>query len=287
MELALTSTNDLDSIRNGMIENGVGHRAVSFSIDPRNGNLYIRSMISLKNAEKYYGWNSGVQSLKIGDFVVISSWDNKRSKLELFRNTTKGLVSVRTFGGIPLSKIKDKLPPSIVDFLKPRGGGPSYLPTGYWRANYDMISTLPSTVITAFLSQYLTGQWLTYAIDEAAKVPEQHLITDWKSRHVKPLPKTMTNHCEFWEKELYSKEDYYVHNSNVWILIHANGEIELHEIDETSGHYYVGPSRRVVETFKAMPKVMPATVVKAIQLNLGAYEKDERSYGARWYLYKR
>lgn len=270
-----------------MIDDQNGHRAVCFTIDTKTNALVIRNMISQKTTEKIYGWNSGVQSLRVDDYVVISSWsDDGQTKLQLYRNNAKGLTPIRNWGGTTVGKILSRLPESITEFLKPKGGGPSYLPSGYWRSKYDMVDCLDRSQIEAFLSEYLIGEWLEYTVGEALKVPQQHLIMDWSCKHIKPLPSKITNHEEFW---LQSENDpeYLVYNSMVWVLIHADGTKEFIEPAATSGNKYIGPTRRIVETYTGLPKGMPKTVVKAIQINLGAYEKDERSYGARWFLYKR
>lgn len=288
MELALTSTNvEPSNIRNGMISDGEGHRAVCFVIDQKTNELKIREMISQKTTEKYYGWNSGIQVIKPNDFVAICTWDLKGHRLQIYRNSSKGLTTVRNWGGKRKADILSKLPESIIEFLKPKGGGPSYLPSGYWRSKYDMIETMKQEQIEKFLSDYLEGEWLDYTVEEAGKAPLQHLITDWNSRHVKPLPTKITNHEEVWMADNSIESECLVHNSMVWVLIHANGKKEFIDPEATSGHRYLGSTRKVVETFTALPKGMPKTVVKAIQINLGAYEKDDRSYGARWYLYKR
>lgn len=288
MELALTSTNERDSIRNGLINLDAGHRAVAFTYDPASSKkIVMRDMISICNTDKYYGWNASVQTLKVGDFVAIHSWGKGFRDLRLFRKGAKGLRPVRNYGGVYIKEVLSLLPKTILNFLAPRGGGPSYLPSGEWRSKYDMINTLDKPTIEAFLSQYLEGDWLTYAVEEALKAPRQHLITDWSSPHVKPLPNIITNHEEIWVEDAEKSEDYYVHNSMVWILLHFHGEKELVELEPTSGHFYVGKSRKIIKTYTGMPKALPSTVIKAVQINLGAYEKDERSYGARWFLYKR
>lgn len=289
MELALTSTstNDpLSSIHNGMIVDGVGHRAVCFAMDSKTNAIVIRNMISQRTTEKIYGWNSGVQAIKSDDYVAISSWCQKQHKIQLYRNGPRGLTPIRNWGGNTVTKILSRLPESIAEFLKPKGGGPSYLPTGYWRSKYDMVEPLHRSQIEKFLREYLSQPWFDFTVQEALKVPHQHLITDWNCKHVKPLPSMITNHEEFWI-EHESDSDYLVYNSMVWVLIHADGTKEFLEPVATSGNKYVGLSRRVTETFTGLPKSMPKTVVKAIQINLGAYEKNERSYGARWFLYKR
>lgn len=270
-----------------MIYDGVGHRAVCFAFDQKTNELKIREMISQKTTEKFYGWNSGIQVIKPNDFVAICSWDLKGQRLQIYRNSSKGLIAVRNWGGKRKADILSKLPEAIIDFLKPKGGGPSFLPSGYWRSKYDMVETLNREQIEKFLSKYLTGEWLDYAIDEAEKAPLQHLITDWDSRHVKPLPLMITNHEELWMASNDIDAECLVHNSMVWVLIHADGTQEFIEPKATSGHRYLGTSRKIVETFTALPKGMPKTVVKAIAINLGAYEKDDHSYGARWFLYKR
>ena len=285
-QLTSTAHENLDCIRNGLISEGIGHRAVAFMVDQK-GDVKIRAMISQKSTEKYYGWNSGVQSLKKDDFVVISSWTPKSEKIQVFRRTNRGLVPTRTHGGSYRCRLLERLPDSIRDFLKPRGGGPSYLPSGPWRAQYDMNENMQRKRIESFLKDYLSGDWFTYVVQEAQKAPEQHLIVDWHSHKVQSLPATLCAHEEFWTKSKDDDSDVYVYNSMVWVLIHSCGKIEIVEPDPTSGHHYTGPSRRIIETFRALPKTMPSTVVKAIKINLGAYEKDERSYGARWYLYKR
>lgn len=285
----MTSLNEpLDCIRNGMIHDGVGHRAVSFTVDESNGRVRLRTMISQKTTERIHGWNAGVQSVREGDFVAMSSWCKKHKKLQLFRVHANGkLIPSRKHGGSFNSPLLTRLPKCIIKFLEPCGGGPSYLPSGYWRSKYDMIESLPKLSIQSFLSQYLSGDWLDYTVAEALKVPQQHLITSWQSDYVKPLPTKIDNHMEYWVLEDNPNGDYLVHNSMIWILIHENGKHELVEMEPTSGHEYLGPSRRIVKTFDGTPKAMPSTVVKAIRINLGAYEKDERSYGARWFLYKR
>lgn len=277
---------DLDCIRNGLIMDGVGHRAIVFALD-RNDNVFVRNQISQKNTEKYYGWNAGVQALKRDDFVVISTW-NKRGtgRIQTFRKTGVGLRPIRTHGGSYQCRLLDKLPKCLLDFLKPRGGGPSFLPSGYWRANYDMINCANKNRIHTFLKNYLTDEWLDYVVNEAAKAPAQHLNFDWtSSTKTKPLPATLDSHEEYWCVKDGDDEHYKVHNSMVWVLIHANGKIDIKECKPTSGHRYTGQYRRIVETFTNLPEAMPKTVVKAIQINLGAYERDEQSYGARWYLY--
>lgn len=288
MELALTSTNERDCIRNGLINGDAGHRAVAFVYDPTvPKRVIMRDMISICNTEKLYGWNASVQTLKVGDFVAIHSWGKGFKDLRLYRKGTRGLKNVRNVGGAYVKEVLSSLPLSIKQFLAPRGGGPSYLPSGEWRSKYDMNNTLDKPTIEAFLSQYLDGDWLAFTIEEALKAPRQHLITDWQSPHVKPLPSIIINHEEIWVEDAEKSEDYYVHNSMVWILLHENGDKEFIELEPTSGHFYVGKSRKIIKTYTGMPKALPSTVIKAVQINLGAYEKDERSYGARWYLYKR
>lgn len=289
MELALTSTieTELDCIRNGIIVDGKGHRAVAFSVNDKTNVLQVRNMISQKSTERIHGWNSGVQAIREGDYVALSSWCPKHKKIQVYRLTSKGLVPSRKYGGSFNSTLLDRLPKPIIDFLNPRGGGPSYLPSGYWRSNYDMIDTLSRPQIEAFLSEYLEGDWLSYTVEEAMKAPQQHLITSWSSRHVNPLPNKITNHMEYWIPSKEKADEPQVYNSMIWVLIHQDGTKELVEPKPTSGNEYVGPSRRITETFNELPKGMPTTVVRAIRINLGAYERDEQSYGARWYLYKR
>ena len=270
-----------------MIDGGIGHRAVAFSVNATGGGVTVRTMISQRTTENIYGWNAGVQTVRKDDFVAISSWTPKTSKTQVFRKTTKGLVPIRNWGGSFNSRLIEKLPKCIIEFLKPKGGGPSYLPSGPWRANYDMNKTLDRDVILKFLHPYLAGDWLDYTVQEASKAPEQHLSVDWNSRKVQALPTTLDAHEEFWTDSKEPDSNVRVHNSMVWILIHRDGTVTTVEPEPTSGFHYVGNSRRIIETFKALPQQMPSTVVRAIKLNLGAYEKDEVSYGARWFLYKR
>ncbi len=291
MESQLTSiahnNDELDCIRNGMIVEGNGHRAVAFSVNPKTMEIKIRNMISQKNTEKHYGWNAGVQSIRNDDYVALSSWSAKSKRIQVYRKTSKGLVPTRNYGGSYNSRLIAKLPESIIKFLEPRGGGPSFLPTGPWRINYDMFKTLPREQIERFLIiSKMHPDWIEYLTNEALKVPEQHLITDWNSKHVKSLPKTLQAHEEYWTKTKESDSEVYVYNSMVWLLLFKDGSSRIIEPDPTSGHHYVGPSRRIIETFKSLPRTMPKDVVRAIQFNIGAYEKDERSYGVRWYLYK-
>lgn len=290
MELALISSNDtvLECIRNGMIVDGIGHRAVAFMVDDKTNIIRIRNMISQKSLEKIHGWNTSVQAIRDGDYVAISSWVGKaKPRIQVYRKTVKGLFPSQKYGGSLNSSLIPRLPKSIVGFLDPRGGGPSYLPTGYWRSNYDMLETNNRKQIEDFLSPFLKGDWLEFTVDEAMKSPSQHLITTWSSRHVKKLPTKITNHMEYWTQTKDPAADAMVYNSMVWVLVHQDGTTELVEPKPTSGHEYVGPSRRIVETFNELPKGMPTTVVRALQINLGAYERDERSYGARWFLYER
>lgn len=288
MELALTSTNERDCIRNGLIDGNNGHRAVVFKYNPEDNKVVLRPMISIISTETYYGWNASVQALKIDDYIIISAWEGKKCEMKLFHKNVNGLKRVRNWGGTYVNKLLSKLPKNILEFLKPRGGGPSYLPSGLWRSKYDMNEKADINVIKKFISPYLSDQdWLDFVVGEAALAPRQHLIMDWESPHVKPMPLAMSNHEEIWVEDIADTSNYLVHNSMVWILLHENGDIEFVELEPTSGHFYTGKSREVIKTYTGMPKAIPSSVTKAIQINLGAYEKDERSYGARWYLYKR
>lgn len=284
----MTSSNEqLDCIRNGLIVGDVGHRAAAFTVNDNTGAIRIRNVISQKTTEDIHGWNASVQSVRIDDFVVVSTWNSKFRRTQVFRLTEKGLVPSRRYGGSINSTLIGRLPKPVVDFLQPKGGGPSYLPSGYWRSNYDMIDTLTRQKIHAFLSPYLEGDWLDYTVDEALKSPQQHLITSWSSRHVKLMPTKVTNHMEYWVADQEEETKPHVYNSMIWVFIHDDGKVEMIEPKPTSGNSYVGPSRRITETFNEPPKGIPATVARAIQINLGAYERDEQSFGARWYLYSR
>lgn len=288
MELVLTSTTEtpMECIRNGMIVDGFGHRAVAFKVDEKTKGVTIRNVISQKTKEKIHGWNASIQTLRLGDYVIMSSWYGKHKKIQMLQNTKNGLRPSRTNGGSVNSILIPRLPKAIIEFLNPREGGPSYLPSGYWRSKYDMYTSVNKEEIEKFLKPYLDEKWLQYTVEQAAKVPFQHLIMDWNSIHVKPLPKSIENHMEYWVLDDYTDKPV-VHNSMIWVLKHTDGTIEIREPQPTSGHYYRGPTRRISETFTDAPKGMPNTVEQAIRINLGAYEKNDTSYGARWFLYKR
>lgn len=270
-----------EAIKNGCIDNGTGHRALV--VNWLNGKLQIRRVFTQHTRERIFGWNASMQCVVPGDYVLMKEWSlHKETAVRLYRFKGGKLTSVRSKQ--TLSDILKLLPDILRLFLIRRNSGPSYLPPGPWREVYDMTERLTETTIRAFLEQWrVPGEWLDYIVQEAQRAPAQHLNTNWKGSQTKPLPAVLDNPGYVWESE---SGDEWVHNSMVWILITAKGDVTIHDIPETSGHRCVGPTRRIVETFTGEVMPMPKDVVRAIKVNLGAYEENDRSYGARWYLYQ-
>lgn len=276
-------------LRNGNINDGHGWRCIVVNYDLKKGILNVRPMISQVTRAPHYFWCGSVQSLYRGDHVIISSWGLDWYDIKAYQyQNGKRMVELKN--PLFINKLMEALPECIRHFLQKIESGPSYLPSGYWRKKYDMCETRPITLVERFLSGMFNKsdkKWLDFICQEASISPSAHLIMDWNDNRVKPLPDSITNHKEYWYNEDQSPEDYLVLNSMVWVLQHEDLGVEVIEPEPTSGHECIGPSRRIGHTYKGLSRGMPSTVIRAIKFNLGAYEKDGRSYGCRWYLYKR
>lgn len=276
--------NNPQKLRSGIIDNGVGWRCVVLSYDKPSNIVSIRPMISQVSRAPIYGWCSSIQKLVRGDYVIVSSWQENRYEVRGYQYQRNDNF-VELHNVVFLNKLMSLLPDSIKAFLKRVDNGPSYLPSGYWRKKYDMTTLAKPEVIEKFLSQYIQDkEWLDYIVEQAALSPDSHLQVNW--RNAKALPKAMTNHTEHWLDPLEENPKYDVLNSMIWVLIHDDGTSKLLDIPATSGHEYHGQSKKIVQTFKGLPVGIGKTVKRAIQINLGAYEKDNKSYGCRWQLFK-
>lgn len=271
-------------LRSGIIDNGVGWRCVVVSYDKPADIVSLRPMISQINRAPLYGWCSSIQMLSKGDYVIVSQWDHNHYEIKGYQyQRNDKFVELRNV--VFLNKLIKLLPKNILTFLKRVDNGPSYLPSGYWRKKYDMTSLAQSEVIEKFLSQYITdNKWLSYIVDQCSVSPAVNLQMGW--RFAKGMPKALTNHTEHWWDPTNDNPGYDVLNSMIWVLIHEDGKTEILDIPATSGHEYHGQTKKIVQTFKGLPLGIPKTVKRAIQINLGAYEKDNHSYGCRWQLFK-
>lgn len=236
----------------GTINEGATYERGSFQIAYPNDIIIQRVWFSLKKESKLVGW--------------------------LFNGERNLPLSVDK-----LDYHYEKMTQVLKDFLTPNGYGPSYLPDGpWWRGGIMNQYVNPNT--RESLEEFFAGvedEWKDFIIEEALKSPAKYVLTDWT--RAKPIPELLKNTTYLWTSEDGSEQ--YANNSSVWILYHDNGSIEVRDIDPTKGTHCIGPSRKIKLHFDGQPIPMPKSVLRAIRVNLGAFEADNLSYGAKFYLH--
>lgn len=128
----------------------------------------------------------------------------------------------------------------------------------------------------------LPTKWKEFVLQEAMLSDPKALPVDW--RKADPLPPLILNSCVQWISE--DETEVYAHKSNVWVLFKKDGTTEVIDPEETSGVIYAGEDKRIVQRFDSIPQTVPADVVRAIRINLGALtDARGHSYGVEWHLY--
>lgn len=218
------------------------------------------------------------------DIIIQMSWYEFERKSKMM-----GWV-VRGDGIIPCNQettdaFYERLPEELKQFLIPIEYGTSYLPPGkWWRGNemHQFINPLTEDELNAFF-EGVEDEWKEYFVAEALKSPAKYINTNWE--RTKELPTLLKNTMYRWGSD--DNMETYVLNSSVWVLYHDNGSIEVRDIPPTKGTHCAGPNRKISAHYYGQPIPMPKSVVRAIRVNLGAFEADGKSYGAKFYLHER
>lgn len=263
-------------ILNGRVTHAAGYRQVV--LDPDKA---IREIVALDTKDEPHDATS-VQIMHNGDLLVRLTWlCSGRKRFEpvwtVQRKSGASFTEIKN-----INKIIEAIPKEVRDeFLIPVGPAPSFLTSGPWYGRYYMNRvTLTEEDVRAYLGD-IPNEWMEFLVFEALQSEASGLDTE----RTYPMPKTYGNKAFIWTDD--SGEEIYTYHSQVWILKYDDDSVRLIDMEPTSGFESVGKDRRMSQNYSMPEKPMPASVVRAIRIDVGLYEaidKDGKrfSYGCKW-----
>lgn len=80
--------------------------------------------------------------------------------------------------------------------------------------------------------------------------------------------------------------DSVIHTSEHWLLIHADGEATMPDLEPTRGAHVDHETQRTLKTYNAPPMPIPDTVVKAVKITIGVNDVDGVLRGVALKMYR-